>query len=177
MWSSSDSGPGWHIPSGGPTGTVHALITSRLHRTPDASRGLGQMKFLRRCLEGTPLRVSSDTDIESRVRNIRLGPRDCGAEAAEPPRYTLPLVRLDINVEDTAQRSDECDPSKKKGVTSALAGLTNQPAGDKICTLQVSPAFASSPSCAHTAPTGGYNGAAKLRRGRGVVRCPLRGAE
>lgn len=53
--------------------------------------------------------------------------------------YRLPLVKLDIN-----QGADECEcevegevKPQKRGITSALAGLTHQPGGEKICTLQV----------------------------------------
>ena len=100
------------------------------------------MKFLRRCLEGTPLRVSTDMCIDAGVRKISFDPEGSSSAAAPAlPHYTLPLVRLDINVDGAAESSAAHEQIKKKGITSALAGLTNQPAGDKICTMQVRCAF------------------------------------
>lgn len=49
-------------------------------------------------------------------------------ENAESILYKLPLVRLDINL--SAETGET-------GITSALAGVMNQPSGEKICTLQV----------------------------------------
>ena len=87
-----------------------------------------QMKFLRRCLDGKPLGGLSESD---------------GGGATDGPRgaYNLPLVRLDINADTPIIDADDGDVSEgnkgRRGVTSALAGICNQPAGEKICTLQV----------------------------------------
>lgn len=49
--------------------------------------------------------------------------------------YSLPLVRLNINKDNGDAEAGAA--TTKRGVTSALAGICHQPAGEKICTLQV----------------------------------------